>query len=249
MSADHPMGTKEHLSLRVYNLGCLEFEKLACLQRRLHHEISEDRGHAALVLCEHPGAITVGRQGSRSHIRLEPEELTLRNWPIRWVNRGGGCILHSTGQLAIYPIFPLDRLGWNVSTYLDTLANTLHDVVADFSVHGTLHVARDGVCVGQRLLAAIGINVRDWITGYGAYLNVDPALDPFRHVRTYGNDQAMTSLERERRGRVRPSLVRERLLEHVQARFGVSRCVYFSDHPALSALQDRPALTPQPLSL
>jgi hypothetical protein len=43
----------------------------------------------------------------------------------------------------------------------------------------------------------------------------------------------MTSLVRERRGLVRPALVRERLLEHFAARFGFGRMSLFSDHAAL----------------
>ena len=39
----------------------------------------------------------------------------------------------------------------------------------------------------------------------------------------------MTSLVRERRGPVRPAMVRERLLEHFAARFGFGRTSLFSD--------------------
>jgi hypothetical protein len=44
----------------------------------------------------------------------------------------------------------------------------------------------------------------------------------------------MTSLERERRGAVRPGLVRERLLEHYARFFGVGRTALFTEHPLLS---------------
>jgi hypothetical protein len=43
----------------------------------------------------------------------------------------------------------------------------------------------------------------------------------------------MTSLERERGGPVRPSLVRERLIEHFRNRFDFARVTLFTDHPAL----------------
>jgi hypothetical protein len=43
----------------------------------------------------------------------------------------------------------------------------------------------------------------------------------------------MTSLERERRGPVRPSLVRERLMEHFRARFDFGRVALFTEHPML----------------
>ena len=76
--------------------------------------VAGDRDSACLILCEHPPLITVGRQGSRGHIRFDTEELFVRGWPVRWVNRGGGCLLHLPGQLAIYPILPLARLAVQV---------------------------------------------------------------------------------------------------------------------------------------
>src|SRR5262245_61745678 len=83
--------------LQVYLLGAVDFEAALSLQRRLVYEVTGDRACAALVLCEHPPLITVGRQGSHAHILCGPEELRSRRWRIRWVNRGGGCLLHLPG--------------------------------------------------------------------------------------------------------------------------------------------------------
>ena len=80
-------------ALQVYLLGTVDFEALLRFQRRLHYEISGDRSQAALILCEHPPLITVGRHGSRAHILMEPHELQVRGWRVRWVNRAGGCWL------------------------------------------------------------------------------------------------------------------------------------------------------------
>ena len=55
-----------------------EFEAALTLQRALSYEVSGDRHGAALIVCEHPPLITVGRQGSWTHLHLEPEELQAR---------------------------------------------------------------------------------------------------------------------------------------------------------------------------
>jgi lipoyl(octanoyl) transferase len=235
MPAELSECTFEEMTLQVYLLGCVDFETLQRLQRRLHFDITGDRRHAALIVCEHPPLITVGRRGSRSHIRLEADELRLRGWPIRWVNRGGGCVLHLPGQLAMYPILPLDRLHGGIADYLHKLNDAIRDLLADFSIHGAIRADDEGVWVGSRLLAALGVSVCDWVTGYGAYVNIHPALDLFDCVTTsVHGSEPMTSLERERRGSVRPSLVRERLIEHFQRRFGFARIALFSDHPLLA---------------
>ena len=90
-------GTEPAL-LQVYLLGVVDFEAALALQRRLAYEVAGDRDRAALVVCEHPPLITVGRQGSRAHILCDPDELHARRWRVRWVNRGGGCGMLPPGQ-------------------------------------------------------------------------------------------------------------------------------------------------------
>src|SRR5438128_168122 len=97
-----------HPNLQVYLLGVVEFESALAFQRRLVYQISGERTQAAMLMCEHPPLISVGREGSWAHMAGDPGEP--RRLPVRWVNRGGGCFLHVPGQLAIYPIMPLDRL-------------------------------------------------------------------------------------------------------------------------------------------
>src|SRR5712691_2322736 len=147
-----PVPAAADLRLQVYLLGSVEFEAALALQQRLAYQVAGDRNHAALVLCEHPPLITVGRQGSRSHLLCEPEELRARRWRVRWVNRGGGCLLHLPGQLAIYPILPLDRLALGLQSYLDRLHNVVAQVLGDFSVRAQTRPGRPGLWVGERLI-------------------------------------------------------------------------------------------------
>jgi lipoyl(octanoyl) transferase len=238
MRPSSPISSAPDLTLQVYVLGTVDFEAAVRLQHRLHYEICETRSRAALILCEHLPLITIGRQGSHAHIRWEcgpAAGKAASGPPIRWVNRGGGCILHMPGQLAVYPIFPLDRLELDITGYLQRLAQACLDVTGDFSLRMPARAEGDGVWVGDRLLAVLGVTVHDWVSSFGAYLNVQPALEYYRLVQTIpGRREPMTSLERERRGPVRPSTVRQRLIEQFQARFGFTRSALFSDHPALA---------------
>jgi lipoyl(octanoyl) transferase len=236
--ADRRWDTSEP-GLQAYLLGTVDFAAALRLQRRLHFDVSGDRSQAALIVCEHPPLITVGRGGSRAHIRFDPQELQARRWAVRWVNRGGGCLLHVPGQLAIYPILPLDRLGLNVPDYLTRLGEVQRDVLDDFSVRSEVRLAAGGVWTGNRQVAALGVAVRDWVSYFGAYLNVQPCLDPFRLITcTAASQEPMTSLERERHGPVRAALVRQRLLDHFSVRFGFSRTALFTSHPMLQGLSE-----------
>ncbi len=220
--------------LQVYMLGLVEFEAALALQRRLVYQVTGDRNTSALILCEHPPLITVGREGSWSHLHCGPEELRARRWRVRWVNRGGGCLLHLPGQLACYPILPLDRFGLGLQTYVGQLGEVIQSLLGEFDVHGQARQDA-GVWVNGRPIAGIGVAVHDWVSYYGFSFNVNPDLQLFRLVRWGAKDaEPMTSLERERRGRLRPSTVRERLLEHFVARFPFRRTSLFSEHPMLA---------------
>jgi lipoyl(octanoyl) transferase len=221
-------------ALRVYLLGTVEFEAALGLQRVLAFHASGERESASLILCEHPPLISVGRDGSPADFRFDPDELRARRWPVRWVNRGGGTLLHLPGQLAVYPVVPLDWRGLGVAAYVERLQRVLVALLDDFGVPGVTRPGRPGVWAGGRLIAGVGVAVRDWVAYFGAVLNVNPDLYPFRMVRAApGERESMTSLARERRGPVRPSLVRERLLEHFAAAFPFERTALFSSHPAL----------------
>lgn len=221
--------------LRVYMLGIQEFEATLALQHRLVEEVATDQQPPALLLCEHLPLVTIGRQGSWSHVHCSREELQERRWSVRWVNRGGGCQLPLPGQLALYSILPLDRLGLTLAAYVDKLHAVFRDLLDDFRIRVTNRPGSPDLWVGPRVIATIGVAVQDWVSYYGAAFNINPDLVAYRQFQVGGPDGGrMTSLERERHGPLRPSLVRERLLEHYVRRFGFSHTSLFFEHAALT---------------
>src|SRR5947208_8204137 len=140
-------------ALQAYLLGMVDFDGMLRVQRRLVYEVSGDRSRSLLFLCEHPPLISVGREGSREHIGLEPAELAAREWPVRWVNRGGGCLLHLPGQLAVYPVLALDRLGLDLNGYLRQFQSVLADVLTGLELAAEQRPRRAGVFLGDRLIA------------------------------------------------------------------------------------------------
>src|SRR5260370_25053033 len=180
------MQPEADLTLQVYLLGLVDFEAALAWQGRLAYEVSGRRRTAALVLWEHPPLVTVGRQGSWRQILCEPTELKARRWPVRWVNRGSGCVLHLPGQLGIYPILALDHLGLDLHSYLERLQPVLIALLDDFSILARTHPGNRGIWVRARPIADLGVAVRDWVAYYGAVLNVNPDLEAFRLVRTEG---------------------------------------------------------------
>jgi lipoyl(octanoyl) transferase len=226
-SAPRPPAVEAHL------LGLVDFHECLALQQRLVYEAAgRADGQITLLICEHPLVITVGRQGSRAHIHLSQHELTSRQMEIRWVNRGGGCLVHAPGQLAVYPIVPLAPWSFSVGEYLTRLERGVAEALDDMACHAAPRPGRFGLWGHSGQVVNVAAAVKNWVTYYGAYINVAPALYPFRWVQTdpVEGTPAM-SLAADRRRPVRMSGVREALVRRLAASFGCERYHIYTGHP------------------
>lgn len=221
-------------ALSAYLLGELAFDALINLQRRLVYDAGGDRATGRLVVCDHPPGLTIGREGSRLHVRPGPEELHARGWSVRWVSRGGGVMLHLPGQIGCYPVLSLDQLGLTPAAYLRELEAVVIDLLDRHGIAGAADPNCPGVRVGNRRVAHVGVAVRDWVSCFGLVVNVDPDLEPFRDIHCDGDPVPMTSIQRESpAARARVAGVRQELVELVAARFGFARVSLFHTLPGV----------------
>ncbi len=232
-------------AVQAFLLGTTDFPTVIALQRRLVYEVSGDAA-AAVVLCEHPAGITIGREGSRSHVRLTMEQLAARRWPVRWVARGGGVTLHVPGQVACYPILPLDRLGLTPTAYLASLCDLVSELARSFGATPEVESGAPVVRLRGRRVATFGAAVRNGVSSFGFALNVAPDLELFRQLECDGDPVPMTSLQRECTTLVRPTAVRQRLLDLLTERFGFGRLSVFHTHPTFHSCAPRHATAARP---
>jgi lipoyl(octanoyl) transferase len=225
----------EPLSLEVYLLGLVDFQEVQSLQRRLVYELGEQAG-AALIVCEHPPTISVGRNGSRAHIAADEPTLRSLGIQLHWTNRGGGCVLHLPGQLAAYLILPLERRGLSLCSYLDHLDQALLGVLDEFELSGTVRPEHSGVFLGPARVATVGVAVSRWIAYHGLTLNVGPYLDLFDILEEPGIGSGklrQTSMESRRQRHTPMSKVREALIRHLELTLGLERHHVYSGHPMI----------------
>jgi lipoyl(octanoyl) transferase len=221
--------------LEVYLLGLVDFEDAQRLQRRLVYELGE-AGGGALMLCEHPPTISVGRSGSRAHIIPDNEELRDRGIQAIWVNRGSGCVLHLPGQITGYLMLPLEPLGLDLRGYLDNLHRALVGVLDEFDLRGEVRPDLPGVFLGHARVASIGVAVNRWIAYHGFTLNVGPYLASFDLLDEPGPPPfrlRQTSMEARRQRPAPMAWVREAVIRQVEATFGLGRHHVYTDHPAI----------------
>ena len=241
--ARNPVEFRSDRVVDFHLLGEVDFEDVLCLQRRLAYELSTaEQPRAVVLLCEHSPIITVGRVGSRGHIKLSNDELNRQQLTTRWLDRSGGCILHAPGQLAVHAIFPLQQFEWTPTDFLERLQAGAKRALDEIGVQTQLDSRGGGLWGRTGLLAATGIAIEDGTTSQGMFINVAPAMSTFGFVATAeplaGSHEktTMSCLLAERRQPVRMSKVRSALIEQFAKS---SECDRHNIHTGHVWLRDR----------
>lgn len=223
-------------AMEAHLLGRIDFGRCLALQRRLVGEIAA-RGDAQvrLLLCEHPEVVTVGRDGSPAEVQRDSRLIQTGRIEVRWVKRGGGCLVHAPGQLAVYPILPLRPLGFSVGEYLERLQSGIANTLGELGIRVSTRPGQHGLWGRTGKLVAFGVAVRDWVTYHGAFINVSPSLGLFRVVEAAPDSTArMSSLVAERQRPAKMTGVRAELIPRLAEAFGFDRYHIHSGHPWLA---------------
>jgi lipoyl(octanoyl) transferase len=236
-------------ALEVYMLGLVDFDDAQRLQRRLVYDLGEHPG-GALILCEHPPTISVGRSGSRMHIVPDDEGLRSHGVRVHWVNRGGGCVLHLPGQLVAYFALSLDHFALDLNAYLNGLHESLLGVLDEFDLKGSTRPDLPGVFLGQARVATVGVAVNRWIAYHGLTLNVGPFLEPFDLILEEPGIGAsllrQTSMESRRQRQTSMAKVREAMIRRLELVFGLERHHVFTHHPLIRQKVSAHVYAPSP---
>lgn len=227
-------------TLDFHLLGTVELGAILELQRRLVRAAVDGQARSTpILLCEHPLAISLGRSGSRAHIRMEMEQLERRGIRVEWVSRGGGCVLHAPGQLAIYAVIAPEEFGWSIGGYGRRLQQAIATAIANLKIPAVLQSDGLGVCGNRGLLVAAGLKVEHGVAHFGAYLNVAPDMSLFGFIdttvpRPSRGPSTMSSLMVERRGPVHMSAVRSQLIASLSEQFDCESHHIHMGHPWLT---------------
>ena len=221
-------------SLEVFLLGTLDFESSLTLQARFRDEViaRHDRT-GGLFVCEHLPIVTIGREGSRAHLRRDAAELQRDGIEVRWLNRGGGAWLQCPGQLAAYAIVPLQRLGLGLAEYRQRLELAVLDVCQELRVSAHRIAEEPGVFSSLGQLATVGVAVRNGVTYHGLTINVRPDLSLVRSTRPNSRGLRPTSLEAARQRLTAIPKVRESLIRNLANRLGYEQTHLYTQIPGV----------------
>ncbi|MEO1513173.1 MAG: lipoyl(octanoyl) transferase LipB, partial [Planctomycetota bacterium] len=157
---------------------------------RVHADVLAGREAAGapagrLLVVEHDPVITVTRRpGVDRHVLATEEALARAGVGLEPTDRGGDVTYHGPGQLVVYPIVDLKRLGLRVHEYMRTLEAAVIETLGAFGLEGRRDADATGVWLRMRSgelakVCAMGVRLRRWVTMHGLALNVRPELSHF----------------------------------------------------------------------
>jgi lipoyl(octanoyl) transferase len=142
-----------------------------------------------LWFLEHPPVFTQGQAGKAEHV------LAPGNIPIVQSNRGGQVTYHGPGQVVVYILLDLHRLGYGARELVRKLEQAMVDLLAGYGIAAAARADAPGVYVErewadglreQRKIGSLGLRVSRGCSYHGIALNVSMDLEPFGRINPCG---------------------------------------------------------------
>ncbi len=183
------------------DLGLIGYAEAYALQKRVVAARKADAIEDALLLCEHPPVITLGRSGKRENLLASEHVLRQKGVEFQPSDRGGDITYHGPGQIVGYPILNLGAIRRDVLWYVRMLEEAMIRATAEFGITAERVAGKTGIWVRagstEEKLAAIGVRISRWVTSHGFAYNVSTDLRNFDLIVPCGiADRKATSLEK-----------------------------------------------------
>ena len=170
---------------------------------------------------EHPPVFTLGLAGDASNLHSPSNQI-----PMVQVDRGGEITYHGPGQIVVYLLLDLKRLGIYVKELVSRIEQALIDTLADFGIEAERKPGAPGIYVSQQAgisaewfgakVAALGLKVSKSCSYHGLALNVATDLDAFARIHPCGYEGLRTVNMQTLGIKDNTVMISKKLLEHLQ---------------------------------
>ena len=131
-------------------------------------------------LAEHNPVYTLGQAANEEFI-FDDNDI-----PVVRTDRGGQITYHGPGQLMIYFLINLKRLGWGPKRLICELEGMVIELLERYGIHAQRKEGAPGIYVDEKKIASIGLKIKRGFCYHGISLNVDMDLKPFGGIVTCG---------------------------------------------------------------
>lgn len=170
--------TKPNLIIRQYH-QYTPYEDRFLEMKSLTEQRDENTPDELWILQHYP-VLTQGQAGKPEHI------LTPSNIPLVQSDRGGQVTWHGEGQMVVYFMFDLNRLGWNVRTLVSYAESIMIDLLKKYAIEAYAKPDAPGVYVAERKIGSLGFKIRKGRSYHGLSLNIDCSLEGFQSINPCG---------------------------------------------------------------
>ena len=129
---------------------------------------------------EHNSVFTQGLSGKPEHL------LKATQIPIIQSDRGGQITYHAPGQLIIYCLIDIKRLGIGIKKMVSIIEQSLIELLSSYDITAHTLKGAPGVYVNDSKIAALGLKVKQGRTYHGLSLNIDMDLSPYKLINPCG---------------------------------------------------------------
>ncbi len=133
-----------------------------------------------LWVLQHEPVFTQGQAGKEEHL-LAPGDIPVVN-----VDRGGQVTYHGPGQLVVYLMIDIARMGLGPRELVSRIETAIIDTLAHYGLKGEARSDAPGVYVDGNKLASLGLRIRKGKSFHGLSLNVDMDMEPFSRINPCG---------------------------------------------------------------
>ena len=139
---------------------------------------------------EHNSVFTQGLSGKPEHL------LKATQIPIIQSDRGGQITYHAPGQLIIYCLIDIKRLGIGIKKMVSMIEQSLIELLSSYDITAHTLKGAPGVYVNDSKIAALGLKVKQGRTYHGLSLNIDMDLSPYNLINPCGySDLKVTQMK------------------------------------------------------
>jgi lipoyl(octanoyl) transferase len=165
--------------IKVCDKGVQDYE--ICWRSMVSFTESRDENTPdELWVVEHNPVLTQGLSGKAEHL------LSTTNIPIVHSDRGGQITYHGPGQLVVYCLIDIKRLGIGVKKMVSIIEQSIIDLLLDYKIQAKRKSGAPGVYVDGDKIAALGLKIKKGRTYHGLSLNIDMDLEPFKLINPCG---------------------------------------------------------------
>ena len=181
-------------------------QMLAFTRSRDEHSVDE------LWFLQHERVFTQGQAGKAEHV-LMPGDI-----PVIQSDRGGQVTYHGPGQLVVYLMVDIKRLGWGPRQLVSSIEQAIVATLGEWHIESAPRADAPGVYTGGRKIASLGLRIKNGCSFHGLALNVDMDLEPFQRINPCGYaGMEMTQMRQETTRPLSMDAVSASLQKHLQA--------------------------------